>query len=133
MEYRKTYKLFVLWIIGFLLIVFAIALQDWDDDLLARAVSLCGALGVVGLSLMVYRTGYVYWINGISYEEALEAGEERRKQYAWNHVSIFSKFALFYLLYTMLACFFHWSIWIDIPIFLIGIIISAVWTSKYKL
>lgn len=133
MEYKKTYKLFILWILGVCIFPFCIAFTGWNAVTLTRIMYLFGAAAVAGLAYIIYRTGYVYWYNGISYEKALEAGEERRKQYALKHVCAFCKFTFAYLLYSVLAGFLHWSIWIDTPVFLIGIITTALWTSKYML
>lgn len=90
-------------------------------------------IGCFVLSLIIYLTECVYWFNGTSYEEAKEAGSERRKKYALEHMKRFCLFALVYLIYTVVSLWLKIPFGIDITIAGIGIIIVALSTIRIKL
>ena len=134
MELKKTYKGFVVWLIAFcaasILVCF---LPIGDYILMIRLVCNICSLGVAVLAIIIYKTEYVYWYNGTSYEEAVEAGAARRKAFAWKHVKSFGTFALFFLVYSILSQCLHIHYMIDIIIFTGGILAAAFGTMRYQL
>ena len=42
-------------------------------------------LDVALLAYIIYKTECVYWYNGTEFKEAVAAGSERRKEFAWKH------------------------------------------------
>lgn len=53
------------------------------------------------LSLMVYMTGKVYWMNGITYEEAAAAGNSQKKKFAAKTTGIFLGCTVLEILYFL--------------------------------
>ncbi len=59
------------------------------------------------LFLLVYATENVYWISGISFEQAQKAGRTRRRNYAAKYLLVFLIMTALYLVY----CFAPQSFW----------------------
>ena len=71
--------------------------------------------------------------DGISYEEAKEAGSERRKKFALVHMKRFGYFALAFFLYNVVSVLVGVPYGVDITIACVGLIIVAFSTMKIKL
>ncbi len=76
MEYRKTYQGFILWMIGFIIASIGAAFLPFKEDLLIRITLNICTIGAAILTYIIYKTEYIYWYNGTSYEEAKNAGSE---------------------------------------------------------
>lgn len=134
MELKKSYKGFVLWMIAFTVALLALCfLPTEDGGLITRLICIEMTVGVALLAYIVYRTEYVYWYNGTSYEEAVEAGSERRKDFARKHLERFAWCAAACLLYSLAAHALGWSFWIDMCVHCIALVAAAVSTIKIKL
>ncbi len=134
MELKKSYKGFAAWMTAFMAVSFGIAFVPVKDaGILLRLVMNVCILSVALLAFIIYKTGYVYWYNGISYEDAVKAGQERRKVYAWKHVRCFGGFALVFLVFSIIAQVCHISYWWDIVLGTVGIVGVAISTVRYKL
>ncbi|MBQ6803303.1 MAG: hypothetical protein IJP04_01475 [Clostridia bacterium] len=133
MEYKKSYWGLCCWLIAFLAVCFAVLLLPVPGMAMMRiTINLC-SVGMAILAWMVYINGYVYWYNGVSFEEARDAGEERRKQYAFKHVRVFGIFAVCGLLFSALMQLLHISEWVDFVVLTIGLIAAAISTIRFKL
>lgn len=134
MELKKSYKGFIIWLIGFCAICFGVVfLPIQEDDRIVRVVNNICTMGVALLAFIVYKTEYIYWYNGTSYEEALQAGKDRRKAFAWKIFKLFGMFALIFLVFSILAQILNINYWIDIVVLTIGIIVTAIRTMGVKL
>ena len=77
--YKKSYTGFVIWLIGFCVVVVgACFLPNLGTQLTLAVVDNASTIGIFILTLLIYQTEYVYWYNGTSYEEAKAAGSERK-------------------------------------------------------
>ena len=133
MEYKKSYTGLILWLIAFLAVCFGVLLLPVPGMAMMRiTIHLC-TVGMAILAWIVYLTGAVYWYNGISYEEAKEAGEERRKQYAFKHVRAFAIFAVCGLLFSAALQWLKISEWVDFVVLTIGLMAVAISTIRFKL
>lgn len=134
-KYKKTYKPLLLWLIGFPIITIILVENFFN---VSKKVSVLSTLIIVVISiyvlmLIVYKGEYVYWINGgPNYEEAKEAGSEKRKKYAKAHLDIFFKMMLISFLYGIISLLLVFSIWIDTLLILLLIIIAAFLTIPIK-
>ncbi len=134
MELKKSYKGFVLWFFLFVVSLFSCAFLPIEDSNIITSIGLnVLIISVVVLSFVIYKTEYVYWYNGVYYEEAVEAGSERRKAYAWKHFRDFGLFAAAFLVFSIIARAFDIGIWNDIVIATVGIIAVAIGTIRFKL
>ncbi len=134
MELKKSYKGFVLWMIGFLAATFAVAFVPAEDEMLPiRLIMLVMAWGVASMAFLIWKTEYVYWFNGTSYEEAVAAGQERRKEFAWRHLVIFGRFALMMTAVSVVMMLLGWSAWIDFAFGTVGLCVAACMTVPIKL
>ena len=137
MEYKKTYKGFWIWMICFVAVLLLVGLIPAKAALSAsismRLIDNICAIAMAILAFMIYESEYVYWYNGISYEEALKADSERRRAYAWKHFQRFGTFAVIHLIISITAQLFGVSMWVDFTILVVGIIGVAFSTINIKL
>lgn len=132
--YKKSYAGFVIWLIVFCAIVTgACFLPNLSTQLTLAIVDNASTIGIFILTFMIYQTGYVYWYNSTSYEDAKAAGSKRRKAFALAHMKRFGYFALEFLVYTVISLMLGIPYGVDITIAWVGILIAAVSTLKIKL
>lgn len=130
---NKSYGGFIIWLIGFSVGITGLAfLPIEDSQLLARVLNVACVAGLEILTLMMYKTEKIFWINGVSYEEALEAGSDRRRAFALKFVKRFGILTLGILLFSLLAQLLGLDVWIDILVLLAGMIVCAFSTTKLK-
>ncbi len=134
MELKKSYKGLVIWFIfftvTFLLLTF---LKINDTALVARIGMNIMTFYVAILAYIIYKTGYVYWYNGITYEEACEVGEERRKLCALRHFQRLGLCAAFYFVFSVVAHLLNIPYGVDIAVATVSIIVAAFSTISIKL
>lgn len=134
MELKKSYKGFVIWMICFLVFCFVCPFLGIEDAaLLTRIIMNMMTLSMTILTYIIYRTGYIYWYTGITYEEAARVSEERRKACAYKHWKLFGVFAGVYLVFSILMHLLHVGFWVDILVGTLGLIVVAVRTMWFKL
>lgn len=134
MELRKSYKGFIIWMILFTLLCFCVPLLPIEDgNVLGRIINNCMTISLALLAFIIYKTEYVYWYNGTTYEEAVDAGEERRKVFAWKHFKRFGMFAGVFLVFSIVAHMSGIGLWNDIVIVTVGIVGIAISTVNIKL
>lgn len=124
---NKTYKPFIAWIFLFPIIITApwglIYLSEKSQVIFSLIMTVF-TLDI--LMLIIYKGEYVYWINGgPTFKEAKASNSENRKQYAKAHLDIFLKMTVFIFLYAILSLSFKLSIWVDIVIFSLAIVIAT--------
>ncbi len=104
-----------------------------NEDILTRIFLNYTNIAVVALTFIIYLNERVHWYTGITYEQALEAGSERRKTYALKMFRIFRNAALVYLVLSILFSVFKYSWICDMIFFTVIIVVAAVSTMRYKL
>lgn len=104
-----------------------------NGAILTRIVMNVCVLNIVLLAFIIYKTEYVYWYNGTEYKQAVEAGAERRKEFAWKHLKRFGIFALLYLVYSVVAQLLHIPFGVDIAVATIGMVVAALSTIRIQL
>jgi hypothetical protein len=100
---RKSYIGLIVWIIVYTGLISLCGFLPFGEDLLIRIFMVFTAFALVILMAMMYFMDTVYWMNGISFEQALEAGIVRRKRYAFLNLRLFGIFAIAYTLYSLVA------------------------------
>lgn len=132
--YRKTYTGFIVWLIVFVIVVLAVCfLPVKDEAVLTRLVMNLCTIGMAQLTWMIWRNERVYWYNGVSFEEAEKAGNERRKAYAFRHFRLFGIYALMALAVSMGSYLLRLPWWVDFMLIGLGLIAAAFRTMVYKL
>lgn len=132
--YKKSYTGFVLWLIVFCVIsVGACFLPNLSTQLTLAIVDNACTIGIFILTFLIYQTGYVYWYNSTSYEDAKAAGSERRKAFALAHMKRFGSFALAFLVYSVASLMVGLPYGFDIAIACVGILAVALSTINLKL
>ena len=132
--YEKSYKGLVLWLIGFLAAeILPAFLPISDEALLTRIVMNVMTLGLTILCWMMFRNEKIYWINGVSFEQAKRATSDQRRAFAMVYLKKFGKFALIYLAFSVLAQCIRLHIVFDVLIACIGLVAVAISTIKIKL
>jgi len=135
MEYRKSYRGLALWLAGYTASAFSPLLlpEGTDAGLTLRLIQNLTSLGIVALIWIIWRTESVYWINGVTFEQARDAGSERRRAFAAAHLKPFGIFALGYAAFSAFMQLRGYSLVIDIAVFTVGIIAVALSTTRIKL
>ena len=134
MELKKSYKGFVLWMIGYVVALLALAFMPAaDEGLVMRYTMLVTVWAVAGMAFIIWRTESVYWYNGTTYEEAVAAGRERRKEFARRHLVIFLRFALLMTAVSVVTMLLGWSAWIDFAFATVGLCVACCMTVPIKL
>lgn len=133
-EYKKSYKGFWLWMLGFCLAyVPCVFLPKTDIQILIAILDNIMTIGCFVLTFIIYKTEYVYWYSGTGFEEAKNAGSQRRKKFALEHMKRFGYFALFFLVYSVASILIGIPYGFDITVVTIGIIAVAISTINIKL
>lgn len=132
---KKSYRELILWVLGFTVVLTAAAfLPVRDVGLLVRIDNNLCMAGVVVLMLLIWKTEKVFWISGISFEEAVEAGSDRRRAFAWKHVKLFGIFEAAFFLFSVIAQLLQLSFWLDIAVIMLGCLAAgAVSMIRFKL
>ena len=130
---KKSYLGLVIWLITYTALMTAGGFLPLGADLLIRVFMVFTTVSLVILMAMMYFMDTVYWLNGVSFEQALEAGVERRKRYAFLHIRLFGIFAIAYTLYSIVAYVLHFTWVIDIIVFTAATIVVSIYSNKYKL
>lgn len=132
---KKSYVGFWLYLAQFvaLAILIVIFVPVKHADLMSRITLNYTTLQIEALMLVMYFADRVYWVNGISFEAAVEAGPERRKVYAGKLVKRFGIFALVFMAASVVLHLMHASIGNDIIIAVAGTIGCAISIITIKL
>ena len=133
MEYQKqSYKLFILWIGLFFVLFYSLVFLDISDSLLIKIEIMVLNIALLILFIIIYITESIYWINGVSYKEAKAMTSDQRKHYAMEHFKLFLKCTLVTLIYCIISYFLKISMFIDILISTIILIITAISSIRIK-
>ena len=131
---KKSYTGFILWMVLYLGILFSMAFLPIENDgVMIRLILSFTALAVTGMMLIIYISEQVYWINGVTYEQAVDAGPERRKLFARRHLVRFGIFTAIYVLFAVVGQIIGIPFWIDIVVFTLGMIAAAISTINIRL
>lgn len=130
---NKSYKGFIIWMIAFAAGMVGLSLLPIEDEhLTARICHVACAAGIEVLAFMIYKTEKIFWYNGVSYQEAVEAGSDRRRAYALKYVKRFGILTVGILVFSFLAQLLRLNVGIDSAVMVIGIVICALSTVRLK-
>lgn len=134
MKLKKSYKEFIAFLIIYVISMILLAFLPINNvSIMIKIVILHSVTFITLLMYIIYKTEYIYWFNGVEYEDALKAGSIRRKQYAYKHFIRFRKFNVLLALYYVIVYLLNIPYWIDIIIGCVGIIITAFSTINIEL
>lgn len=131
---KKSYKGLILWMAGYTAVLTGAAfLPTRDVGLLVRVIDNLTMVSIVVLMLIIWKTEKVFWFSGMSFEQAVEAGSDRRKAYSWRHVKLFGIFAAAYFLFSVAAQLLHFPFAVDFAVLTAGAIAASIFSMKIKL
>lgn len=134
MHYKQSYKKLIIWIIWFMASFLSLPFLPIDNIAFITRLSLNYlTLNITLLMFIIYKTEAIYWFNGTTYEEALNAGSQRRKAFALRHLQFFGYFTLSFFIVSIFLHAICMPYWIDITICFIGLIAVALSTNTIKL
>ena len=90
-------------------------------------------VGCFLLTWLIYRNGHVEWYSGVTFEEAKEAGEARRKEYAFQNMKRFRKWTILFFLYMGVSFLLHFPDLLDILAAVICVVMASVSTFSLHL
>ena len=135
MEYKESYKGLVIFFIGFILVLAGMAYLSalfFYQHIVRVSISVV-SIAMTLLSMIVCKTQNIYWYNGIEYEDAVEAGEKRRKSYARAHHRMFGMFTAMQLVFSLVMGICAITQWVDFAVSAVGLCMVAIGTLKIKL
>ncbi|MBO6114366.1 MAG: hypothetical protein J6P57_04845 [Lachnospiraceae bacterium] len=131
---RKSYLGFWIWTIVYTVAVMCMAyLPIHNTGILVRIIFNFTNLAITALTFIIFINEKIFWYNGITYEQAIEAGSDRRKAYALKHVKIFGAATLIYFIVSLITVFLNINLGVETLIYTLIIIIAAVSTIRFKL
>lgn len=131
---KKSYGGFALWMAGYVVLMLLIAfLPIKDAGLMVRIFDFFTAASIEVLMLIVYKTEKVFWINGISYEDAVEAGSEKRRALALRFVKRFGALTAGIFLFSAAAQLLKLPCLADVCVVMAAFFICAFSTIRFKL
>lgn len=131
MSEEKSYLGLILWMIVFL--AGTVLCMFLPEKMMLRGVMQLCSVGVAVLIYMIYVNEKIYWINGVTFEEALKATSEQRKAFAMRHLKLFGGFAGGFLLFSVVSYALSWSEWWDFGVGTVGLIAVAIASVPIKL
>ena len=98
---KKSYKLFIAWMAFFTMALYVCAVNEVNFFGLGMVRTNCIVLYVLLdlLMLLIYAMQSIYWINGMTYEQAAAASADERRRYAFRHLRIFLAATVLYIGY----------------------------------
>lgn len=133
-SYKKSYKGLAACLLGFMFLTLSSSfLPIQSKQVLMLTINNLTTTEIFLLSFIIYKTESVYWYNGTSYQDALNAGSKRRKAFAIQHMKRFGFFALSYLVYSIFSFLLSFPYQLDFVIVFFGIIITVLSTIKLSL
>ena len=134
MDYKHSYKgLFVFLAIHFSALIGVGIISVWKDFIPLLFIANVITIGMTILMYIIYKTEYIYWMNGVEYEKALIVGSRRRKEFARKHLERMGKAAIFGLIITFISIIFGLSQFIAFPIIFINFIVICISTVNIEL
>ena len=130
---KKSYKGLVVWLVLYLLGFVPIIMFVPDGKIAVKLVMWYTSVMITLLMLLIRNTDSVYWINGVYYEDAEKATYEQRMEFAQKHLDKFQKHTVLYTAFTLASYFIGVHFVIDILVFCISLIVTAVSTINIKL
>lgn len=130
---KRSYKGLFLWVILYMTGAVLFIFLPFRGAVITRLVMNYTSVMIALLAYIIYKSDRVYWYNGIIFEDAEKAGRERRDEYTYKHFEKFSKFAIYFAIFSVIFHLFGLSIWLDTAVLTIGLIITAISTIKIEL
>lgn len=120
--------------LGFIAAAAVVSLLPIEDEgLFARIINNLCTVGIEILMFLIYKTEKIFWINGISYEEAVAAGSHRRRALARKYVKLFGIFGASFFLFSVIAQLLHLHWGIDVALVIAGMTACAFSTMRFQL
>lgn len=129
---EKSYKGLILWTIIYLLGF--VPMFSIDDGAIVTRLTLWYTSAMISVLMLIIRnTDSVYWINGVDYKTAEKVGYEKRMEFAQAHLDKFKKHTVLYTVFTVVSYFIGLPFWVDIAVFTVSLIVTAVSTINIRL
>lgn len=133
--YEKSYKGLWLFLLGMFAALIGLGVPfalRFPEHTARFTINLCN-LSVVVLMYLIRRTEQVYWINGVEFEAAKQAGSERRRAFAQKHLRRFGWVFLGGLALSLVFAFLGLPQMIDFSLITAALIVAAISTVTIKL
>lgn len=134
---KKSYRLFIVFLLLFLLgaigmgiIVNKLTISSHLEVLIW--LNICNVFLCL-LFYIIYKTERIYYINFVTYKEANAASSHARRDFAYKHLSVFIKFSILFIFYSLVSYVIELNLVIDVLVYTIAIIFAAVKTIPIKL
>ncbi len=129
---KNSYKGLALWMVIYLAGFVPMFVID-DGAIVTRLTLWYTSVMITVLMMVIRNTDSIYWINGVYFEDAEKATYEQRMEFAQKHLDKFQKHTVLYTAFTLASYFIGVHFVIDILVFCISLIVTAVSTINIKL
>ena len=132
--YKKSYAGIFVWTLFLMAALLGAAWLPIEELHLQILVTLnITSVMIALLLLLIWENERVYWISGVTFEQAKNASSQERRTYAWRHFKRFALFTLAFGLYSVLAWVLQFPYALSIILFIAGLTAAALSTNKIRL
>lgn len=130
--YKKSYKIFVLWLIMLIVSMVSFGILNYYVSLRVNILYLIVSTMLTILFAIIYKTENIYWINGIDFEYSSKLTSQDRKSIALKYLKLFGLINIMLLVYSILGFIFSIPWIIDTIIFALLMLGGAIYTIKFQ-
>lgn len=131
--YKKSYKEFLLLIIGYLVMNIAVVFLFRDLKKLPLILMFITNFFVFLMTFLIVVLDRVYWYTGIDFKKAKEVGRKRRIEFSFKHFKKAAVMLSVMVIYTIFSFVFNFSTFLDVAVSSILIIMFPISTINIKL
>lgn len=115
---KRSYAAFFIWLVVFCLVMMAVTLftdvyTDMANDLITKMLLIITTFAIEVLFYMIKVTEKIYWLNKITYEEAVYMTRDERRRYAGRQLRYVSYGFLATTLYVSVGIIANTPSWLD--------------------
>lgn len=132
-SYKKSYREFLLLIIGYLVVAILVGFLFRDFKKLPLVIMFISGFFIFMLSFLIVVLDRAYWYNGIDFKKAKEVGRKRRIEFSFKH---FKRAAFMFFLmsiYMIFSFVFKFSTFLDVFLSSVLIVMFPISTINIKL
>lgn len=115
---KRSYAAFFIWLVVYCLVMMAFTLftdvyTDMANDLITKMLLIIATFGIEVLFYMIKVTEKIYWLNKITYDEAVYMTKEERRLYAGRQLRYVSYGFLATTIYVSVGIITNTPSWLD--------------------
>lgn len=131
--YKKSYKEFLLLILGYLAVAIGAGFLFRDVKKLPLIIMFITAFFIFLMTFFIVVLDRPYWYTGIDFKRAKEVGRKRRIDFSFKHFVVAGVMFIAMILYFIFSFVFDFSTFLDMFVTSGLIILFTIFTIRFKL